>query len=68
MRNFLGMRGSEVRGQEAEGCGAARWAGEQRMLRTHKELTVWRKSFEFCKLVYSATRRFPSEERYGLIS
>ena len=38
------------------------------MLRTHKELTDWQKSFEFCKLIYSETKRFPAEERYGLIS
>ena len=31
-----------------------------------KQLTVWRKSVDLCKLVYHATACFPSAERFGL--
>jgi four helix bundle protein len=36
------------------------------MLKTHKELLVWQKSFDFCKEMYAATRAFPEDERFGL--
>ncbi len=31
-----------------------------------EKLDVWRKSVAFAELVYEVTRRFPSDERYGL--
>jgi four helix bundle protein len=34
----------------------------------HKKLTVWKKSLSLVKEIYLITERFPSEERYGLIS
>lgn len=36
------------------------------MLKTYKELLVWQKSFQLCKSLYSATKAFPSDERFGL--
>lgn len=33
-----------------------------------KELKVWQKSVELGKLVYEATAKFPSDEKYGLRS
>ncbi len=33
-----------------------------------EKLSVWQKSVEFADLVYEVTRRFPSDERYGLTS
>jgi four helix bundle protein len=33
-----------------------------------RNLTVWRKSHELALEVYRSTQRFPSEERYGLVS
>lgn len=36
------------------------------MLKTYRELEVWKKSFALCMRVYGATRTFPEEEKYGL--
>ncbi len=38
------------------------------MLRNFKELKVWQKSYQLCLEIYKATKRFPKEETYGLIS
>jgi len=36
------------------------------MLRTYKDLKVWRKSFNLCISVYRVTASFPPAERFGL--
>lgn len=36
------------------------------MLRTYKDLIAWQKAFALCREVYTATRSFPSDERFGL--
>jgi four helix bundle protein len=36
------------------------------MLRTYKDLKVWRKSFKLCLNVYRVTASFPGDERFGL--
>ncbi len=33
-----------------------------------EKLTVWQKAVDFADLIYSVTRAFPSEERFGLSS
>ncbi len=33
-----------------------------------QKLDVWQKAIEFADVVYSTTRRFPADERFGLIS
>jgi len=33
-----------------------------------KELTVWQKSVDLAADVYSLTKKFPSDERFGLVS
>jgi len=38
------------------------------MLRNYKELKVWQKAYAFCLQVYQLTRKFPTEEKYGLTS
>ncbi len=38
------------------------------MLKNYKELKVWQKSYQLCLEIYKITKRFPDEERYGLIS
>ena len=38
------------------------------MVRNYKELKVWQKSYELTLDIYRATRKFPSEERYGMTS
>jgi four helix bundle protein len=38
------------------------------MEKPHKRLEVWKKSMELALVVYSVTKHFPAEERYGLIS
>jgi four helix bundle protein len=35
---------------------------------TYKDLTVWQRSDKLALAVYSATRRFPKEEIYGITS
>ena len=36
------------------------------MVKSFRELEVWKKSMEFTEHVYRAVRDFPQEERYGL--
>ena len=38
------------------------------MLKSYRELKVWRKSYNLCVKIYRITRRFPLEERYILTS
>ena len=35
-------------------------------MKTHHDLTVWKKSIEFVTNVYQITKGFPKEEIYGL--
>jgi four helix bundle protein len=34
----------------------------------YKDLTVWQKAMELVVEIYKVTEKFPSKERYGLIS
>ncbi|MBT8352807.1 MAG: four helix bundle protein [Deltaproteobacteria bacterium] len=38
------------------------------MLKNYKELKVWQKSYQLCLEIYKITKRFPTEEKYGLTS
>jgi len=38
------------------------------MEKSHKKLDVWLKSFELTKSIYKVTKKFPSKEKYGLVS
>jgi four helix bundle protein len=38
------------------------------MIRTFRDLHVWQKSHQLVLGIYRATRDFPNEERYGLVS
>ena len=38
------------------------------MLRSFKELKVWKKSYDLCLKAYRITAAFPKDERYGLTS
>lgn len=35
---------------------------------SYRDLVVWQKSIELAKMLYGLTARFPSEEKFGLIS
>jgi four helix bundle protein len=37
-------------------------------IRDYKDLHVWQKAMELAKQIYLLTNRFPSEEKFGLIS
>ena len=37
-------------------------------IRSYRELKVWQRSMDLTVRTYELTRRFPSEEKYGLIS
>lgn len=37
-------------------------------IRDYKDLHVWQKAMELAKQVYLFTNRFPSEEKFGLVS
>jgi four helix bundle protein len=37
-------------------------------LQNYRELIVWQKAMDLVTLVYQLTRRFPDDERYGMIS
>ena len=41
---------------------------QQKPIRDYKDLHVWQKGMELAKQVYLLTSRFPSEEKFGLIS
>jgi four helix bundle protein len=36
--------------------------------RSYKDLVVWQKGIQLAKLVYGLTRRFPSEEKFGIVA
>jgi len=38
------------------------------MLKNYKELKVWQKSYQLCIEIYTITKEFPKDERYGLTS
>jgi four helix bundle protein len=37
-------------------------------LQHYRELTVWQKAIDLVVLVYEVTKRFPDDERFGMIS
>lgn len=37
-------------------------------IRSHRDLVAWQKAVELCVAIYEATKAFPSEERFGLVS
>ncbi|MBG6131947.1 four helix bundle protein [Aquimarina sp. EL_43] len=37
-------------------------------MRDFKELKVWKESHKLCLLIYELTKRFPDDERFGIIS
>jgi four helix bundle protein len=39
-----------------------------RMVKSFRDLVVWRKSMRLCLQIYQLTRQFPREETYGLAS
>jgi four helix bundle protein len=41
---------------------------EDNLLRTHKDLDVWKKSIDLVEKIYQLTSSFPREEIYGLTS
>jgi four helix bundle protein len=38
------------------------------MIKTHKDLDVWRKAIDFVTSIYKVTESFPKNEIYGIIS
>ena len=43
-------------------------SSRQQPIRDYKDLHVWQKAMELAKQIYSLTSRFPSEEKFGLVS
>ena len=41
---------------------------ERPKIRNFRDLLIWQRSMDLADAVYSATRHFPKEERYGLTS
>lgn len=37
-------------------------------IKSYKELLVWQKGLTLVKMIYQATKAFPSDERFGLVS
>ncbi len=42
--------------------------GQRTRVRSYRDLMVWQKSMDLAVRTYEVTRRFPSEEKYGLVS
>ena len=40
--------------------------GIEREIKSFKDLVVWQKAVDLCVSIYSATRTFPGEERFGM--
>jgi four helix bundle protein len=38
------------------------------MLKSYKDLLVWKKAYDLCLEIYRVTKGFPADERYGLTS
>lgn len=38
------------------------------MLKTYKDLDVWKRSFGLCKPIYNLTANLPPDERFGLMA
>jgi four helix bundle protein len=43
-------------------------SSRQQPIRDYKDLHVWQKAMELAKQIYLLTSRFPSEEKFGLVS
>ena len=41
---------------------------DKTMLKSFKELKLWQKAYQLCLEIYKNTKRFPTEEKYGLSS
>ncbi|MFQ6023418.1 MAG: four helix bundle protein [Acidiferrobacterales bacterium] len=37
-------------------------------MKTHKDLEVWQAAIDLAREVYEATRSYPDEEKFGLVS
>ena len=37
-------------------------------IKSYKDLLIWQRSIELCKLVYEITTGFPEVEKFGLVS
>jgi four helix bundle protein len=37
-------------------------------IRSHRDLIAWQKAVELCVAIYSMTKLFPADERFGLVS
>jgi four helix bundle protein len=38
------------------------------MMHNYEKLTVWQKGMELAELIYNATKKFPKDETYGIVS
>ena len=43
-------------------------SSKRQAIRDYKDLHVWQKGMELAKQVYGLTTRFPSDEKFGLVS
>ena len=41
---------------------------DSKKILSYKDLVVWQKGIELVSLIYKISKRFPSEERFGLVS
>jgi four helix bundle protein len=38
------------------------------MIKPHQRLDVWKRSFQMVKMLYTTTKSFPEDEKYGMTS
>lgn len=38
------------------------------MVKSYRDLELWRQGMDLCEAIYTLTKEFPSDERYGLVS
>jgi len=51
-----------------KGVTISRGYQQKRLMKTHKDLDVWKKSIVLTKMIYKFTNDLPSTEKFGLIS
>jgi four helix bundle protein len=47
---------------------SAKHVGMEKKTQNYKDLVVWQKGIELAKAIYRLTGKFPSEEKFGLVS
>jgi len=65
---YAALRGRQLSVYLVKGVTISRGYQQKRLMKTHKDLDVWKKSIVLTKMIYEFTEKLPKSEKYGLIS